>query len=237
MSFNERIIIALDVNGEKEAIDLIERLEGKASFVKVGMELFYGTGYSLIEKLKMRNLKIFLDLKLHDIPTTVGRASAQLTRLGVDMFNLHVAGGIKMMESAINFSEAALISGQKKPTIIGVTQLTSTDDTILKNEIGINGTVQETVIKYAALAKEAGLGGVVCSPLEVIQIKKAFGQEYITVTPGIRLEKGNNHDQKRVTTPKEAFNMGSDYIVIGRAITENKEPALAFDSLISSLID
>lgn len=237
LQLKDRIIIALDVKSESEALDLINRMDGKASFVKVGMELFYATGFTLIEKLKLLDLKIFLDLKLHDIPNTVGRASAELTRLGVDMFNLHVAGGLKMMEEARNATEGALSIGQKRPIILGVTQLTSTDDNILRNEIGINATVQETVKHYASMAHKSGLDGVVSSPLEVRDIKKACGNNFLTVTPGIRLDNGNHHDQKRVTTPSEAFNLGSDFIVIGRAITEAKEPASVFDSIINTAED
>ncbi len=233
--FENRIIVALDVKNETEALSLIERFENKIRFVKVGMELFYGTGYTFIEKLKQMDFKIFLDLKMHDIPNTVGRASAQLTRLGVDMFNLHVAGGIKMMENARSEMEKNLVAGQEKPLLIGVTQLTSTDEKMLREEIGIAASVEETVTHYAGLAKKAGLDGVVSSPLEVEAIKDHCGPSFITVTPGIRLKGGESHDQKRINTPVEAFQQGSDYIVIGRAITEAKEPAKVFEDIISDL--
>lgn len=233
--YRDRAIIALDVKGKDEALALISRLENQASYVKVGMELFYGSGYSLIEELKKLDLHIFLDLKLHDIPNTVGRAAAQLTRLGVDMFNIHVAGGRKMMEEARNQMEKALAPGQKRPLLIGVTQLTSTDEAMLREEIGIPATVEETVIRYARLGQKAGLDGVVASPLEVKAIKEAAGSSFLTVTPGIRLTGGAAHDQKRITTPKQAFALGSDYIVIGRAVTEAENPAQTFASIIEDL--
>lgn len=231
----DRLIIALDVINKKEALLLIERLEGQASYVKVGMELFYTAGYSFIHQLKEMGLKIFLDVKMHDIPNTVGRASAQLTRLGVDMFNVHVSGGVKMMEEARNQMEKALTPGQNRPLLIGVTQLTSTDDRMLQEEIGIQATVAETVNRYAQLAKKSGLDGVVSSPLEVQGIKQVCGSSFITVTPGIRLAGGSVHDQKRITTPEQAIQMGSDYLVIGRAVTEAEHPVEVFASIIQSL--
>lgn len=235
MDYSERIIVALDVKGEREALNIVSQLEGQVKFVKVGMELFYATGYQLIEKLKRQGLKIFLDLKMHDIPNTVGRASAQLTRLEVDMFNLHVAGGLRMMEEARSQMERALFVGQKRPLLIGVTQLTSIDERTLKEEIGILTPLEETVINYAKLAQRAGLAGVVSSPLETKGIKEVCGKTFITVTPGIRFTEGEQHDQKRVTTPKQAFAMGSDYIVIGRSITESSNFSDAFTSIIESL--
>lgn len=235
MDYSERIIVALDVKGEREALNLVSQLEGQVKFVKVGMELFYATGYQLIEKLKRLGLKIFLDLKMHDIPNTVGRATAQLTRLEVDMFNLHVAGGLRMMEEAREQMEQSLVVGQKKPLLIGVTQLTSTDELTLREEIGILTPLEETVINYAKLAQRAGLAGVVSSPLEVTKIKEACGETFITVTPGIRIIDGQQHDQKRVTTPKQAFEMGSDYIVIGRSITDSSNISATFTSIIMSI--
>lgn len=235
MDYSERIIVALDVKGEREALNLVSQLEGQVKFVKVGMELFYATGYQLIEELKRLGLKIFLDLKMHDIPNTVGRAAAQLTRLEVDMFNLHAAGGLRMMEEARMQMEHALVAGQKKPLLIGVTQLTSTDERTLREEIGILTPIEETVINYAKLAQRAGLTGVVSSPLEVAKIKDVCGETFITVTPGIRLTEGEQHDQKRITTPKHAFKMGSDYIVVGRSITESSNISATFTSIIKSI--
>lgn len=228
----DKIIVALDVKQRAEAIEIVESIGSQLKFVKVGMELFYAEGCSLIEELKKRDLKIFLDLKMHDIPNTVGKATAQLTRMGVDIFNLHVAGGKKMMEEARNQMEKALSSGQTKPVLIGVTQLTSTDERTLREEIGINKSVEEAVLDYAKLAKESGLDGVVSSPLEVKSVKEICGKEFITVAPGIRLAGGETHDQKRVTTPEMAFELGSDYIVIGRAITQADNPAQVFANLL-----
>lgn len=230
--YSERIIVALDVKTKAEAITIVESIGSQLKFVKVGMELFYAEGYQLLEELKKRDLKIFLDLKMHDIPNTVGKATAQLTRMGVDIFNLHIAGGRKMMEEARNQMEKAIAPEQKKPLLIGVTQLTSTDERMLKEEIGINKTVEQAVIDYAKLAKMSGMDGVVSSPLEVKNIKETCGKEFITVTPGIRLAGGEKHDQKRVTTPQDAFNLGSDYIVIGRAITQAKNSAQVFSSIL-----
>ena len=235
----EKIILALDLPTEKEVMQLLDQLEGQIKFVKVGMELFYGTGYSVIEKIKKRGLKIFLDLKMHDIPNTVGRAAAQLTRLEVDIFNLHVAGGKKMMEEASKQVENNLVVNQKKPLVIGVTQLTSTDQKMLETEIGIKQPIENVVEHYAILAKDSGLDGVVSSPLEVQKIKRACGNSFITVTPGIRLEEEIDskltQDQKRITTPKQAFDLGTDYIVIGRSITQAANPSEVFQKMVNDL--
>lgn len=233
--YRKRMIVALDVKNQTEALELISRFEGQLRYVKVGMELFYATGYPLIEKLKKQGLNIFLDLKMHDIPNTVGKTAAQLTRLEIDMFNLHIAGGMKMMEAARNQMENTLAVGQKRPLLIGVTQLTSTDQSMLQNEIGIPSTVEESVLHYSKLAQLAGLDGVVSSPLEVKKIKAQSGLSFLTVTPGIRLVKGLTHDQKRVTTPEKAFQLGADYIVIGRAVTEAENPAKVFATIIKRL--
>ncbi|OEF99098.1 orotidine 5'-phosphate decarboxylase [Vulcanibacillus modesticaldus] len=235
IDYRDRIIVALDVKSKTEALELLARLENQVKFVKVGMELFYAEGYPLIELLKKRNLRIFLDLKMHDIPNTVGRTTAQLTRLGVDMFNLHVAGGSKMMEEARNQMERALIARQERPLLIGVTQLTSTDERILREEIGIAKSVKEIVLHYAKLAKKSGLDGVVSSALEVKSVKEACGPSFLTVTPGIRLAGESAHDQKRITTPKQAINLGSDYLVIGRSITKAENPAKTFETIVNSL--
>ena len=235
----EKIILALDLPTEKEVMQLLDQLEGQIKFVKVGMELFYGTGYSIIEKIKKRGLSIFLDLKMHDIPNTVGRAAAQLTRLEVDLFNLHVAGGKRMMEEANKQVENNLAVNQKKPLVIGVTQLTSTDQKMLETEIGIIQPIENVVEHYAIMAKDAGMDGVVSSPLEVGSIKKACGSDFVTVTPGIRLEEEIHlqltQDQKRITTPKQAFDLGTDYIVIGRSITQASNPSEVFQKMLDDL--
>ncbi|MGD9677879.1 MAG: orotidine-5'-phosphate decarboxylase [Vulcanibacillus sp.] len=232
IDYRDRIIVALDVINRAEALNLIDSFEKQVRFVKVGMELFYAEGVSLIEELKNRGLNVFLDLKLHDIPNTVGKASAQLTRLGVDMFNLHIAGGSKMMIEARNQMENALVPSQKRPILIGVTQLTSTDKEMLNNEIGIVKTVEDTVIDYANLAQKSGLDGVVSSVLEVERIKETCGEGFITVTPGIRLAGAKVHDQKRVATPAQAIKLGSDYLVIGRTLTEAVNPAKTFEQIV-----
>jgi len=231
----ERIILALDLPNKEKATELLDTIGEQVRYVKVGMELFYKEGFPLIELLKKRGLNIFLDLKLHDIPNTVGNAIAQLTKMEVDMLNVHVAGGVKMMEAAKNGLEKGLTSGQKKPSLIGVTQLTSTDERMLKTEIGIPLSVEQSVRNYAKLAKLAGLDGVVASPLEVEAIKKECGHTFLTVTPGIRLAGDNSDDQKRITTPKQAFDLGTDFIVIGRSIRDSIDPKLTFKKIISSL--
>ncbi len=235
IDYRDRIIVALDVINREKALNLIDSFEKQVRFVKVGMELFYAEGPQFIEELKKRELRIFLDLKMHDIPNTVGKATAQLTRLGVDMFNLHIAGGSRMMVEAVNEMEKSLTQEQKRPMLIGVTQLTSTDARMLKEEIGIGKSIEETVIDYAKLAQKSGLSGVVSSVLEVEQIKNSCGKEFITVTPGIRLAGNETDDQKRVATPEKAISLGSDYLVIGRSITKAPNPAKVFEQIINNI--
>jgi len=235
VDYREQIIVALDVASKWQALELVDSFERQVHFVKVGMELYYGAGPVIVEELKKRGLKIFLDLKLHDIPNTVGKASAQITRLGVDMYNLHIAGGLRMIESAREEMLKHLASGQKEPLLIGVTQLTSTDETVLNHEIGIPLTVAESVVHYAKLAARGGLAGVVSSVHEVNLIKEACGKEFLTVTPGIRLANGNADDQKRIATPERAIEIGSDYLVIGRSITAAPDPAAVFNQIVENL--
>jgi len=235
LTIPERIIVALDVKGKNEAIDMVARLEGRAVYVKVGMELFYGEGYPIIEQLKRQGLKVFLDLKIHDIPNTAKRAAAQLTKMNVDMFNVHVAGGVSMMSAVREEMERNLSIGQQRPLLIGVTQLTSTDEMMLSEELGIPYPMKQVVKQYAKLAQKAGLDGVVSSALDVKEIKEATGRNFLTVTPGIRLPQGDVHDQKRITTPEDAIQLGTDYMVIGRTITEAKEPAKIFDQIVQNI--
>lgn len=223
----ERIILALDVPTEEEALRLVSSIPD-LRFVKVGMELFYACGNKLLAELKKRNLKVFLDLKLHDIPVTVARTVKVLGSLGIDIINLQCAGGFAMMDAARN-----ALSGDTK--LIGVTQLTSTDKRALNEELGIPGTVEDSVIHYAKLTKRAGLHGVVCSPLEVALIREHIGLDFLTVTPGVRPKSTGHDDQKRVMTPYEAIRKGSDYLVIGRAITGNPDPNLAFHQILSEI--
>jgi len=234
ISYNERIILALDTNKVEEAINMVKILQPELSYVKVGMELFYSTGPQIIEELKKLNVKIFLDLKLHDIPNTVAKALQELTSLGVDMLNLHISGGLNMLNLAHEAIDKGLSIGQKRPFLIGVTVLTSIDEQILNNELGITTSLEELVLRYACLAKSAHLAGVVSSPWEVKKIKEHCGTDFLTVTPGIRIN-SLVHDQKRVTTPKEAFKMGTDYIAIGRSITQDEKPKERWLELLNEL--
>jgi orotidine-5'-phosphate decarboxylase len=201
------------------------------------MELYYSLGPKVINDLKGLGFKIFLDLKIHDIPNTAKKSAKAITKLGVDMINVHASGGIEMMKAAKSgmleaLSEDTLL---KKPIIIAVTQLTSTDQKILENELGINKRIYEVVVHYAQNAKEAGLDGVVSSSLEVKLIKEKIGKDFLCITPGIRLPISVTDDQKRITTPEQAFNNGSDYIVIGRAVTTAKNPSQQLKQILNEL--
>ncbi len=231
----ERIMVALDYPGAAEARQLIEALKGIPCYMKVGMQLFYSAGPQFVSSLKEQGYKVFLDVKMHDIPNTVKGGSESVTILGVDMFNVHAAGGKQMMEAALEGVDKALNGGTDKPIVIGVTQLTSTSQAVMNEEIGIGGSVEEAVLRYARLAQSAGLHGVVASPLEVTKIKGACGAEFVTVTPGIRPAGADIGDQTRVMTPAEAFAQGTDYVVIGRPITAAKDPRSALEAIIQSV--
>ena len=215
------VIIALDFPSGEVALDFLKNFKDEKVYVKVGMELFYKEGPSIINEIKKLGHKIFLDLKIHDIPNTCKGATNSLISLDVDMINYHVAGGKKML------SEASEIVNKEKPEMItlGVTMLTSTDEDVMHHELKIDRekTLKDLVLDYARLAKEANLSGIVCSALEVPKIKENLGDDFITVTPGIRKVKGTD-DQKRVVTPSEARELGSDYIVVGRPITKAEDP-------------
>ena len=232
-----RIMVALDVPDESAADALLRRLEGIPCYVKVGMELFYAAGPRLVVRLKEAGYRVFLDVKMHDIPNTVKGGAASVTRLGVDMFNVHAAGGIAMMEAAREGVESALSGspGAVRPVVIGVTQLTSVNRAVLNDQIGIAGTVEDAVLRYAELAKRAGLDGVVASPLETARIKERCGRDFLAVTPGIRPAGAETGDQARVMTPREAFRQGADYIVIGRPITAAPDPRRALEDIIRSV--
>jgi len=232
-----RIMVALDVPDESAADALLRRLEGIPCYVKVGMELFYAAGPRLVVRLKEAGYRVFLDVKMHDIPNTVKGGAASVTRLGVDMFNVHAAGGIAMMEAAREGVESALSGspGAVRPVVIGVTQLTSVNRAVLNDQIGIAGTVEDAVLRYAELAKRAGLDGVVASPLETSRIKERCGRDFLAVTPGIRPAGAETGDQARVMTPREAFRQGADYIVIGRPITAAPDPRRALEDIIRSV--
>lgn len=229
-----RIMVALDYPDAASAERLLAQLAGIPCYIKVGMELYYAAGPQFIASLKEQGYKVFLDLKMHDIPNTVKGGARSIAKLGVDMFNVHAAGGSAMMKAAV---EGALEAGGagERPLIIAVTQLTSTSQEVLNAEIGIPGTIERAVASYAQLAKAAGLDGVVASPLEVPAIKLACGSAFYTVTPGIRPAGAALGDQSRVLTPLEALKQGTDYMVIGRPITAAADPRAAIESIIEEL--
>ncbi len=225
---DKSIIIALDYSSLEEVEAFLDLLGEEKLFVKVGMELFYSAGPSVIKAIKRRGHRIFLDLKLHDIPNTVHMAMKNLAGLDVDMVNVHAAGGKKMMQAALEGLEAGRLPGKKRPLLIAVTQLTSTTEDEMQMDQGIMMTLEESVIHYAGKTKEAGLDGVVCSPWEAEAIHKVCGDAFLAVTPGIRLAEGNHHDQNRVATPAKARELGSDLIVVGRSITSAGSPLEAY---------
>lgn len=218
-----RICIALDFQTKEEVLSFLDQFEDEKLYVKVGMELFYGEGIEMIQLIKERGHKIFLDLKLHDIPNTVKSAMKQLAKLDVDMVNVHASGSVAMMKAAIQGLEEGK-KGDKRPLCIAVTCLTSLDQEVLDNELLIHEDLQDVVLKWAENAKEAGLDGVVCSPLESKVIHDNLGEDFLTVTPGIRLASDSVNDQKRVTTPAMAKELTSSYIVVGRTITRATNP-------------
>lgn len=220
------VIIALDFPGREETLAFLDLFpEGEKPFVKIGMELFYAEGPQIVREIKARGHKIFLDLKLHDIPNTVKRAMAVLSQLDVDMTNLHAAGASEMMKGAL---EGLTRTDGSRPLLIAVTQLTSTSPETLQEELLINTPMAETVMSYAQNAAGSGLDGVVCSPLEAAQVKKRCGKQFLTVTPGVRFAGGEVGDQKRVMTPEKAGQSGCDYIVMGRPITRDGDPVSAY---------
>ncbi len=219
------VIIACDFASSEDVLHFLDRFHDEKPFVKIGMELFYAAGPRIVEEIKARGHRIFLDLKLHDIPNTVKKTMAVLSRLDVDMTNLHAAGTISMMEAAL---EGLTRPDGTRAILIAVTQLTSTDEARMHNELLIGASMQETVMHYAENAHRAGLDGVVCSPLEAKAVHERCGERFLTVTPGIRFAGGDVGDQKRVTTPAEAKTIGSDYIVVGRPITAAPDPVEAY---------
>lgn len=232
-----RIMVALDYPDAEAAERLISELQGIPCYLKVGMQLFYAAGPSFVSSLKDRGYYVFLDVKMHDIPNTVKGGANSITKLGIDMFNVHAAGGSAMMEAALEGVDMALSnSGLIRPAVIAVTQLTSTNQATLNEQIGISGSVEAAVIRYAELTKKAGLAGVVASPSEVEAIKAACGSAFKTVTPGIRPAGSAVNDQSRIMTPSEALRQGTDYMVIGRPITAAANPRIALESIIEELI-
>ncbi|WP_177921333.1 orotidine-5'-phosphate decarboxylase [uncultured Eubacterium sp.] len=219
------VIIACDFASADDTFKFLDKFTEEKPFVKIGMELFYAEGPSIVREIKRRGHKIFLDLKLHDIPNTVKKSMAVLSKLDVDMTNLHAAGTIDMMKAAL---EGLTREDGTRPILIAVTQLTSTSEERMQKELLINASINDTIVKYAKNAKEAGLDGVVCSPLEAGMVKQACSKDFITVTPGVRFADGEVGDQVRVTTPEKAREIGSDYIVVGRPITQADDPVAAY---------
>lgn len=228
------VIIACDFDSAEKTFRFLDQFTGKKPFVKIGMELYYAEGPEIVREIKRRGHKIFLDLKLHDIPNTVKKAMAVLSRLDVDMTNLHASGTIPMMKAAI---EGLTRPDGTRPILIAVTQLTSTDEETMRHDLLIERPIADVVMHYAKCAKEAGLDGVVCSPKEAEVVHSSCGKSFITVTPGVRFADGDVGDQKRVMTPAEAKRIGSDYIVVGRPITAAEDPALAYERCVAEFVD
>ena len=227
------VIIACDFAGAGDCMAFLDKFTGKKPFVKIGMELFYAEGPQIVRAIKERGHKIFLDLKLHDIPNTVKKSMAVLSRLDVDMCNLHAGGAIPMMEAAL---EGLTRPDGTRPLLIAVTQLTSTSEEIMRRDLLINEPIEEVVMHYAENAKRAGLDGVVCSPLEASAVHGRCGESFLTVTPGIRYADGDKGDQSRVTTPARAREIGSDYIVVGRPITAAADPVSAYERCVADFV-
>ena len=230
------VIIALDFSTGKETLAFLDQFKNndRKPYVKVGMELYYAEGPSIIKEIKKRGHKLFLDLKLHDIPNTVRKAMSVLSNLDVDMVNVHAAGTIDMMKAA---KEGLTREDGSRPLLIAVTMLTSTSQERMQNEILIDDDIDKVVIKYAENADDAGLDGVVCSPLEAGKIHAACGNSFLTVTPGVRFADGDKGDQVRVTTPEKAKEIGSDYIVVGRPITQAADPVAAYNRCVAEFVE
>ncbi len=229
---NRDVIIACDFPSAAETMAFLDKFQEEKPFVKIGMELFYAEGPQIVREIKARGHKIFLDLKLHDIPNTVKKAMHSLSALNVDIVNLHAAGTIEMMKAA----REGFAGCGHVPLIIAVTQLTSTSEERMQKELLISAGINETIVHYAKNAKEAGLDGVVCSPLEAGMVKGACGKEFVTVTPGVRFAGGDAGDQVRITTPAKAREIGTDYIVVGRPITAAPDPVEAYRRCVREFV-
>ena len=231
---NRDAIIACDFSSKEACLEFLDKFSGERKpFVKIGMELFYAEGPDIVRQIKARGHRIFLDLKLHDIPNTVKKAMQVLSALDVDMVNVHAAGAVAMMKAAV---EGLTRADGTRPLLIAVTQLTSTSEEALHDELLIGPSMNETIAKYASNAREAGLDGVVCSPLEAGLVKEACGREFLTVTPGIRFADAKADDQVRVTTPARAKEIGSDFIVVGRPITAAPDPVAAYERCLKEFV-
>lgn len=227
------VIIACDFKGKDEVFAFLDKFTDEKPYLKIGMELFYAEGPEIVREIKRRGHKIFLDLKLHDIPNTVKKSMAVLSRLDVDMCNLHASGTKAMMEAAL---EGLTRPDGTRPLLIGVTQLTSTSEERMKEDLLIDRPLDEVVMHYAKNVKDSGLDGVVCSPLEAGKVKAVCGKDFLTVTPGVRFADGDMGDQVRVTTPEKARALGSDYIVVGRPITQAEDPVAAYRKCIKAFL-
>ncbi len=228
------VIVACDFSSAEATYRFLDMFTGRKPFVKIGMELFYAEGPEIVREIKARGHKIFLDLKLHDIPNTVKKAMNVLSRLDVDICNLHASGTVPMMQAAL---EGLTRDDGTRPLLIAVTQLTSTDQTHLEEDLWIHEPMEKVVMHYAENAKKAGLDGVVCSPLEAEAVHRCCGSGFLTVTPGVRFADGDKGDQKRVMTPEEARKIGSDYIVVGRPIAAAADPVAAYERCVREFCD
>ena len=228
------VIVACDFASAEAVYSFLDKFTGRKPFVKIGMELFYAEGPEIVKQIKARGHKIFLDLKLHDIPNTVKKSMAVLSGLDVDITNLHAAGTKRMMEAAL---EGLTRPDGTRPLLIAVTQLTSTDQESMENDLLIKEPIDKVVMHYAKNAKDSGLDGVVCSPLEAGKVHETCGKEFLTITPGVRFADGDIGDQKRVMTPAEAKKIGSDYIVVGRPITAAEDPVAAYERCVAEFVD
>ena len=227
------VIIACDFNSKEEVMQFLDKFQEEKPFVKIGMELFYAEGPEIVREIKRRGHKIFLDLKLHDIPNTVRKSMAVLSRLDVDMCNVNAGGTKAMMEAAL---EGLTREDGTRPLLIAVTQLTSTSEEAMRRDLWIEKPIDETVMHYAKNTMEAGLDGVVCSPLEAGKVHEVCGADFFTITPGVRFADGDVGDQKRVTTPAKAKEIGSDYIVVGRPITQAEDPVAAYRRCVAEFV-
>lgn len=229
------VIIACDFSSARQTFDFLDKFEGtRKPFVKIGMELYYAEGPQIVREIKRRGHPVFLDLKLHDIPNTVRKSMKVLSSLDIDMTNVHAAGTIEMMQAAI---EGLTRSDGTRPLLIAVTQLTSTSQERMQQELLIGAGINETIVKYADNARKAGLDGVVCSPLEAGMVKEACGKDFVTVTPGVRFADAAADDQVRITTPAKARQIGSDYIVVGRPITAAEDPVAAYNRCLEEFLN
>ncbi|MBR1659587.1 MAG: orotidine-5'-phosphate decarboxylase [Oscillospiraceae bacterium] len=227
------VIVACDFDSRERTLEFLSQFREEKPFVKIGMELYYASGPKIVRELKDRGHQVFLDLKLHDIPNTVKKAMKVLSELGADICDLHAAGTVAMMEAAM---EGLTRPDGTRPKLIAVTQLTSTDQTAMERDLLIHAPIDEVILHYAENAKKAGLDGVVCSPLEAGKVHGRCGAGFLTVTPGVRFADGDVGDQKRVTTPALAKNLGSDYIVVGRPITAAPDPVAAWRRCVAEFV-